>query len=147
MDLSEFAQPYIKLADVKNVPLRKVIAGAEKSKNFDQLVANFTDHTNLSLCKTNLSAIMKATGITRSEALAGLEIELYAGPLPDGSGGTKEGVCVRVPTGSAKAESTDQKLSPPKLAAVKPPAVKAAPKKPPEGDGLDDPLPTYLQRS
>jgi hypothetical protein len=128
MDLSEFAQPYLKAPDVVNGPLRKVIAGTEKSKNFGQLEAIFTDHTRLSLCKTNVSTLMKA-GFTDTAVLAGLEIELYLGPLPDGNGGTKDGVCVRLPTVvNNKAKMATVSTMP-----------KPAPKKPENGD-LDEPI-------
>jgi hypothetical protein len=142
MDLSEFAQPYLKVPDIPaNGSLRKVIAGSERSKNFNQLDLIFTDHTRFSLNKTNLSTIMKATGITDSAQLAGLEIELYVGPLPDGnSGAKKDGICVRVPTRSAKVGS-----STPGLAAVKPLSTSPTPKKP-DGDGYNDPLPAAFNK-
>jgi hypothetical protein len=141
LDLEKYAL-FVKAADVANGPLRKVLADVEPPKNYDQPTLVFTDGTKMGANKTNIGALIKAAGSKDSAALVGLEVELFKGKLPDGGGGTQDGLCLRVLTAVTEfAASTEAKPSAPKLA-----AVKQAPKKPPEGDDLDDPIPNYLQR-
>jgi hypothetical protein len=131
LDLGQYAAPFIKGADLANGALRKVVAAVEPPKNYDSPILVFTDGTKMGLNKTNCAVLIKAAGSKDATAAVGLEIELFIGPLPDGGGGFKDGVCLRVPTKSAKVE--------PKMATVST-MPKPAPKKPPEGDDYDDPI-------
>jgi hypothetical protein len=145
MDLAQYAQPFIKAADLINGSLRKTIAAVEPPKNYDSPILVFTDGTRLGANKTNLSALIKAVGSTDSAAMVGLEIELFIGPLPDGSGGFKDGLALRVVTKAAAATESTY-LKPPMPKPMVKPILKAAPKKLPDGGDYDEPLPSAFSR-
>ena len=81
MDMSKFASSsFIKIDDVKNEPVQKVIAEIGEGK-YDKPVLSFTDGTKLSLNGTNVRTLIEAFG-PNDEDWIDQRIELFAGTVP-----------------------------------------------------------------
>jgi hypothetical protein len=109
MDISKYLSTvFLKAGDLASSPRRVVIADVVDGK-YDKPDVHFQDGTCLSLNVTNLKALAAAYG-TQTADWAGLEIELYVGPVKF-NGENQDSVLVRP---VSPAIPFDQRTPPPK---------------------------------
>jgi hypothetical protein len=93
MDMRSYsAKDFIKLEDVAEGPLKKVIASIEPG-SFDKPAVTFDDGSQLSLNRTSVLALSKAYGWD-SDSWIGHSVEIYRGEVAF-KGTSKAGVLVR----------------------------------------------------
>jgi hypothetical protein len=94
IDLRDYSgSQFIKLADVKDGPIRRTIAGLVDGK-YGKPDCIFDDGSRLSLNKTNVKTLRRAYGDFDADQV-GKEIELFEGDFLTNDGTTTPGVAVR----------------------------------------------------
>ena len=81
MDMSKFSGAhFIKLNDVRDAPIRGIIAGIEEDERFGKPVLTFESGEKFSVNATNNRILLRAYGKHDTDWI-GKEIELYAGEV------------------------------------------------------------------